>query len=190
MDFLKQLRKSAQNAAREGLEWLGVNVPQHEIPDDEDTATRDIIDIYREISLREQAPESQALSAVLREKMLAWIESFCGSNRVLLESLEAWLDDCHDISEENLRTEAIVKLQQGGVIRSCGDSSEQWLENIQEIAKTQGRTVFNLLLQAHKQCDLETFDTWFADMNEKLAMFDMRIEKVEIHKMTLVRENN
>lgn len=186
MDFLKQLRKTAQNAAKEGLEWLGVNIPQHEIPDDEDTATRDLIDIYREISQRDRNIDSPQLSPALRQEMHDFAAPFCGNHAILLESIDAWLADCHNVLPEAIRTETIAKLQQGGVIRSLGDNSDQWLENIQEIAKAQQRTVFNLLLQTHKQCPKDDFDTWLNDMNDRLSMFDLRIDKVGTQKMTLI----
>ena len=186
MDFLKQLQKTAKNVAIERLEKLGVNVPQYDIPDDEDTKTRDFFDIYREISEKNRSPEPIPISEALRDKMIQEINPICGQNTVLQQSLNAWISEHQDTSYEHLKQEAIHRLQQGGVIRSFGENPEQWLENLQSIAQAQQRTVFNLLIQAHKQCNKENISTWIHEMNERLSPFDLAIESIETQKITLV----
>ena len=48
MSFINDIRTAAENAARDGLGKLGISVSQKaRIPDDEDTYSPDIIDLYK-----------------------------------------------------------------------------------------------------------------------------------------------
>lgn len=194
MSLLSYLRKTAQNAAIEGLQKIGV-LQKANIPDDDDEPSKGILESYRNLLESNQAIPSVPVPEAFKSTLSTEGKQFYADNKEIKAAFEAWLDDRKvefaDVSKDDsitidaMRSEMHKLFKKHGVIRSIPSEQSQWLETLQEIAKKQDRTVYNLLLQADAQTESATFNEWMEEMNEKIRRFGVLIQKVDDNDLTL-----
>ena len=191
MSIINHIRTAAENAARDGLEKLGINVSQKaRIPDDEDTYSPDIIDLYNKKNSEHESLD-EAVSTVpmeLRDALKNEAQSLCYQNDICMQTIETWFSDrksiittpCDNLSSlEDARSELIEILKDQGFVCMRGETADAWLQAICEIGKRQGRVCYNLFIQSCKQVDADTFEDWCHEMNEKLSRFSFEIVPLE-----------
>ncbi len=192
MSFITRIRKSAQNAARNQLSKLGIQIPDADMPCDEDTQDRDIVDIYRDIVQKSQPVEMHPdpVPEELRPILEAATIPLCGANEVLKATMMNWISNresttCAQIlppTIDNLRAEALQLLHTASVVQKTG---EQWETTLTTIARAQFRPVINLIHQAALQIAPNTGD-WMTSLNQRLVRYKLAIVQIADAGITLV----
>ena len=197
MSFISKIRKSARDAARSQLSRLGIQVPNVDLPLDEDTEDRDIVDIYRDIVQKSQPqvvhpePVPEDLRAMLEERVIP----VCGMNDILKETVHHWIAH-RDESEhsqitaptlDNLKSEALQMLRTASVIQPM---SETWESTLTNIARAQFRPIINLIHQIARQTDNDDDKNWLAMVNRKLARYRIEVIQIGANDITLVDSRN
>ncbi len=199
MSILEQLRKSARSAAREGLERLGKSLSSSKTSNEKDYASpldflnnyRNIVDKSAEINPAMPVPES------MFQLIDAEILPFCGQNDAVRETLKTWKDDrrtlfpditAEDLTMEIAKAEAIEIIRRAELAAAIPETPDLWLETAQNIAKAQGRMIFNLLLQCHRQCQSDDFQSWMEQMNERLARFKYEIVQIRDGMFSIIEK--
>ncbi len=193
MSFITRIRKSAQNAARNQLSKLGIQIPNADMPSDEDTRDRDILDIYRDIVQKSQPVETHPdpVPDELRPVLQNATFPICGANEVLKATLQNWISNresttCTQIlppTPENLRGEALKLLHAASVIQHPG---EQWESALTTIARAQFRPVINLIHQAALQIGKNDDEDWMSALNQRLARYKLAVIQIADAGITLV----
>ena len=195
MSFLTDIKKLAQNMARDGLERAGFHT--YDIPEDEDDLfpERDIIDIFLEKSGKQEVAIKQVdpIPDELRKNLKNTYYPYCGDNKSIQESLDMWIEHREEVitckndnitaDPERLKAEAMDILTKAGVIQTAGDNG---LEAIQRVAQAQNRPVINLLRMASYQCLAESLNDWVNRMNQKLEPFNLSIVDVSEGRLSLI----
>ena len=193
MSILSFIRKTAQHAAKEGLEKLEAIATSFQ--ENEKKDSQSMVDNYRnmlEQSEQPVCPVPDSLRPTLREEA----ESYCANQSVFMDIYNAWCENrisffpdielTKDIDLERARKELHVLLKKYGYIQSINGGSEQWLSPLQNIAQHQNRPVYNLLLQANAQIEETQFTSWMNEMNARLSRFHLKILPLEENSVTLV----
>lgn len=193
MGILDQIRKTAHNAAREGLERLGVTLklPHDDIPDDEDTKSKDLIDIYSSIFDKKtpQEPVSVPIPADHRNVLRELAAPLCANHKPLMDTIETWFEDRRSIfpdtepsqsfSLDEAKQELNEVLKQLHVIQKIEEAPDKWLKTAQSISRVQNSNIQNLLLQTSRQFESETFIDWMTQMNERIERFHVTIVQID-----------
>ncbi|MBO4349943.1 MAG: hypothetical protein J6A01_03230 [Proteobacteria bacterium] len=190
MSFINDIRTAAENAARDGLGKLGISVSQKaRIPDDEDTYSPDIIDLYnKKTSSHDSEPTALIVPEDMRDVLRNEARTLSFQNDLCMQTVESWFLDrrstiaepCDSLSSvEEARSELMKILKDQGFVCMIGDTPDTWLHAICEIGHQQGRVCYNLFIQASKQVNAENFEDWCREMNEKLSRFSFEIVPLE-----------
>ena len=193
MSFITRIRKSAQNAARNQLSKLGIQIPDAEMPIDEDTLDRDIVDIYRDIVQKSQPVDNHPdpIPEELRPILEAATLPICGTNEVLKATMKNWISNresttCTQIlppTIDNLRAEALQLLHTASVVQPA---AEQWETTLTTIARAQFRPIINLIHQAALQIQKDGDDDWMSNLNQRLVRYNRAVVQISDAGITLV----
>ena len=185
MSFLTKLKKTAENVARNQLNKLGITLPANEMPEDDDTADRDIVDIYCDIVQKTQAGSFHAdpIAPEMRETLSQNIMPLCGSNEMLKDTVRNWLDHRDETRTEEplpatpeiLRGEALDMLRAASVIQT---PSENWEEALMDAARAQFRPVINLIHQMARQFSSDQTTEWLPEVNRRLARYRLAVIRI------------
>lgn len=186
MSLIDFLKKSAQAAAKEGLEKLGVKYKPHveALQDDPDTHAPDIFEIYKDIAQRRSVPQLSEDDRAFIKKTCDEILTFAGNN----DDLRTHLTRCAEMerspadTRKKLRTELIDICTNVGVLQPLG---ENYLKAAQAAAAAQNRMVRNLLFQANAQVCESSLPDWISAMNDRLAPFNIALLCIDKKFLTL-----
>ena len=56
------------------------------------------------------------------------------------------------------------------------------------MAKIQGRMIFNLLIQCHRQFEADDFQSWMEQMNERLGRFKYEIVRITDNLFSIIEK--
>ena|GEM_PF-5712078 len=194
MSILNTLRNT-RASLREGLEKLGIALPNARPEDDEDTADQSILDIYHQISSRHEPPaRTNALEPIpdtLKHSLQLEAQSLTGQNQNALNTVQTWLDarpnviplSAHifpdDVPPSLTPQTAIDELYHILVHQKCllpCRETQHPLATFQAIAATTQRPIQNLLKQANRQIPTSTSPgDWHEAMNQRLARFNVQL---------------
>ena len=210
MGWIKQVRRRAQDVAKEGLLRLGVRVPATFEEDDPDVEDRDILDILHDVSRRWEARRIVSIPESLRAGFEDQARQYCGDNDALLQVIKTWIGDRASAFAEARQEDSASRyedefwrlLTDGGVVATVDpeesaheslpdtdddiDTGSRWFETVQAISRAQNRCHYNLLFQADRQCVHDNFEVWRLDMNDRLAPFELSIVGLPGNRVSLL----
>ena len=210
MGWIKQVRRRAQDVAKEGLLRLGVRVPATFEEDNPDVEDRDILDILHDVSRRWEARRIVSIPESLRAGFENQARQYCGDNDALLQVIKTWIGDRASAFAEARQEDSASRyedefwrlLTDGGVVATVDpeesahesltdtdddiDTGSRWFETVQAISRAQNRCHYNLLFQADRQCVHDNFEVWRLDMNDRLAPFELSIVGLPGNRVSLL----
>lgn len=176
MSLIDFLKKSAQSAAKEGLEKLGVKYKPHveALRDDPDTHAPDIFEIYKDIAQRRSVPPLSDDDRAFIQKTCDEILPLAGNNDALRDHLKrcAEMERSSADTRKKLRAELIDICTNTGVLQPI---DENFLKAAQAAASAQNHMIRNLLFQANAQVHANLLPDWICAMNDRLFPFNIAI---------------
>lgn len=186
MDLFRKLHSKARQIARESLDVLGVTLP----PAHEDDTPRDVFEAYRRL-VEKNIPEHAVAFPVpeaMRGALLDDATALIGNDEEAKSQLQSWIEDRKSLypdldnaqcTREMAQRECDEILRRHGLLMDQGESVDDWVATLQNIARSQKIPIANLIFQASRQVECHAFPDWIAEMNARLERFHYEIAHFE-----------
>lgn len=198
ISLFRQLKAEAEARARGALERVGIAVPDSGIEDDEDTAERDVFEIYQDMAARRVAMTFVDMPEGERELWLERGRALAADNAEALGEFEAWvagraafveawnakvrprerLDYAFGGWDELLSLSATLGLLAAYEAAWGFGDFEQALSSL---ARAKHLPYANLLAQACRKLALDDalgLEAWVSALNTRLEPFDLVVELI------------